>query len=89
MFDWEFAVASREKALAQWEEAFGKDVASLTAQRSEFETRLAAQRSELETRSQGLKIRKQELDKLSGTLAGWRKQLEERSSKLAVAESKL
>ena len=75
VFDREFAVASREKALALREEAFGKEVASLTVQRSELETRLAAQRSELETRSQGLEIRKQELDKLSGTLAGWRKQL--------------
>ena len=64
-------------------------MASFAAQRSELEIRLAAQRSELETCSQGLEIRKQELDKLSGTLAGWRKQLEERSSKLAVAESKL
>ena len=64
-------------------------MASLAAQWSELETRLAAQRSELETRIQGLEIRKQELDKLSGTLAGWWKQLEERSSKLAIAESKL
>ena len=56
VFDREFAVASREKALALWEEAFAKEVASLAAQRSELDTRLAAQRSELETRSQGLKI---------------------------------
>ena len=73
MFDREFVVASREKVLVQREETFAKEVASLAAQRSELETRLAAQRSELETRSQGLEIRKQDLDKLSGTLAGWRK----------------
>ena len=47
-----------------------------------------AQRSVLETRSQGLEIRKQELDELSGTLAGWQKQLE-RASKLADAEAEL
>ena len=73
VFDREFAVSSWEKALAQREETFAQEVASLAAQRSELETRLAAQRSELETRNQGLEIRKQELDKLSGTLAGWRK----------------
>ena len=89
MFDREFAVSSREKALTQREETFAQEVASLAAQRSDLETRLAAQRSELETRSQGLEIRKQELDKLSGTLAGWRKQLEEAARKKAVAESEL
>ena len=47
---------------------------------------LTAQRSELETRSQGLEIRKQELDKLSETLQGWREQLQEAASKQAVAE---
>ena len=83
MFDREFAVASREKALVQREETFGKDVASFAAQRSELETSLAAQRSELETRSQGLEIRKQELDKLSETLQGWREQLQEAASKQA------
>jgi len=64
-------------------------VASLAAQRSDLETRLAAQRSELETHSQGLEVRKQELDKLSGTLAGWRKQLEEATTMQAVAKSEL
>ena len=62
-------------------------MASLAAQRSKLETRLAAQRSEQETRSKGLEIRKQELDMLSGTLAGWRKQLEEAATMQAVAES--
>ena len=89
VFDREFAVSSREKALAQREENFAQEVASLAAQRSDLETRLAAQQSELETRSQGLEVRKQELDELSGTLAGWRKQLEEKASKLAIAESEL
>ena len=89
VFDREFAVSSQKKALAQREENFAQEVASLAAQRSALETRLAAQRSELETRSQGLEVRKQELDELSGTLAGWWKQLEERASKLAVAESEL
>ena len=73
VFDGEFAVASRETALAQWEETFAQEVASLAAQRSKLETRLAAQRSELETHCQGLEIRKEELDKLSGTLARWQK----------------
>ena len=75
VFDREVAVASREKALALREEAFAKEVASLAAQRSELETRFSAQWFELETRSQGLEIRKQELDKLSETLQGWREQL--------------
>ena len=48
-----------------------------------------AQRSKLETRSQGLEIRKQELDKLSETLQGWREQLQETASKQAVAELEL
>ena len=89
VFDREFAVARREKALALREEAFAKEVASLAAQRSELETRLAAQRSELETRSQGLEIRKQELDKLSETLQGWREQLQEAASKQAVVKLEL
>ena len=80
-------MSNREKNLAQREETFALEVVSFAAQRSELETRLAAQWSELETCSQGLEIHKQELDKLSGTLAGWRKQLEERASRLAVAES--
>ncbi|XP_039812006.1 ubiquitin recognition factor in ER-associated degradation protein 1-like [Panicum virgatum] len=58
VFDREFPVVSREKALAQREETFANEVASLAAQWSELETRLAPQRSELETRSQGLEIRK-------------------------------
>ena len=89
VFDREFAVSSREKALAHREETFLLEVVSFAAQQSDLETRLAAQQSELETRSQGLEIRKQELYELSGTLAGWRKQLEERASKLAIAESEL
>ena len=68
MFDREVAVSSREKSLAQREEAFALEVVSFAAQRSELETGLAAQRSELETRSQGLEVRKQELDNLSATL---------------------
>ena len=48
-----------------------------------------AQRSELEARSQGLETRKQELDKLSGTLQGWHKQLEEAASKQVAAELEL
>jgi len=89
VFDREFAVASREKALALRDEAFAKEVASLAAQRSELETRFSAQWFELETRSQGLEIRKQELDKLSKTLHGWREQLQEAASKQAVAELEL
>ena len=72
VFDREFAVSSREKTLAQREETFALEVVCFAAQRSDLETRLAAQQSELETRSQGLEIRKQELDKLSETLQGWR-----------------
>ena len=41
------------------------------------------------TRSQGLEVRKQELDNLSATLQGWREQLQERASKLAVAKAEL
>jgi len=73
VFDREFTVSSREKALAQREETFALEVVSFAAQRSDLETQLAAQRFELATRSQGLEVRKQELDELSGTLAGWRK----------------
>ena len=57
VFDQEFAVVSREKALALREEAIAKEVASLAAQRSEFESH-----------SQGLEVRKLELDKLSESL---------------------
>ena len=85
VFDREFAVSSREKTLAQWEEAFALEVVSFAAQRSELETRLAAQHSELETRSQDLEVRKQELDNLSATLQGWCEQLQERANKLAIA----
>ncbi|XP_039771733.1 caldesmon-like [Panicum virgatum] len=89
VFDRELAVSSREKTLAQWEETFALEVVSFAAQRSNLETRLMAQRSELEARSQGLETCKQELDELFGTLAGWRKQLEEKASQLAVAELEL
>jgi chromosome segregation ATPase len=89
VFDREFAVSSREKTLAQREETFALEVVSFAAQRSELETRLAAQQSELETRSQGLEVRKQEHDNLSATLQGWREQLQERASKLAVTEAEL
>jgi hypothetical protein len=71
VFDREFAVSNREKTLVQREEAFALEVVGFAAQRSDLETLLAAQRSELGTHSQGLEIRKQELDELSGTLAGW------------------
>ena len=64
VFDREFAVASREKALALREEAFAQEEASLAAQRSEFESR-----------SQGLEVRKLELDKLSESLHQWSQEL--------------
>jgi chromosome segregation ATPase len=64
--------------LALREEAIAKEEASLVAQRSEFESR-----------SQGLEVRKLELDKLSETLLGWREQLQETASKQAVAEMEL
>jgi hypothetical protein len=89
VFDRVVAVAGREKALALREEAFCKEVATLTVQRSELETRLAAQWSELETRSQGLEIRKQELDKLSGSLHQWCQELQEAASKQTAAEMEL
>ena len=54
VFDREFVVSRREKALALREEAIAKEEANLAAQRSEFESR-----------SQGLEVRKLELDKLS------------------------
>jgi len=85
VFDREFAVSSREKTLAQWEEAFAQEVASFAAQRSDLETCLVAQRSELETHGQGLEVRKHELDNLSATLQGWCEQLQERANKLAIA----
>ena len=75
VFDREFVVSNREKTLAQREEAFALEVVSFAAQWSELETRLVAQRSELETRSQGLEVRKQ--------------LLQERASKLAIAEVEL
>ena len=75
--------------MVQREETFALEVVSFAAQRCELETRLAAQQSELETRSQGLEVRRQELDDLSATLQGWREQLQERSSKLAVTEADL
>ena len=78
-----------KKTLVQREEAFALEVVSFAVQRSELETRLAAQWSELETRSQGLEALEQELDNLSVTLQGWREQLQERASKLAVADAEL
>ena len=89
VFDREFAVSSREKNVAQREEAFALEVVSFAAQRSDLETRLAAQQSELETHSQGLEVRRQELDNLSATLQGWHEQLHERASRLTVAEADL
>jgi len=71
VFDREFVVSSREKTLAQWEEAFAQELASFAAQRSDLETCLAAQRFELDTHGQGLEVRKQELDNLSATVQGW------------------
>ena len=78
VFDREFAVASREKALALREEAFAKEEASLAAQRSEFESH-----------SQGLEVRKLELDKLSESLYQWHQELQATASKQAVAELEL
>ena len=75
--------------MAQREETFALEVVSFAAQWSDLETRLAAQQSELETRSQGLEVRRQELDGLSATLQGWREQLQERASKLTIAEADL
>ena len=69
VFDREVAVARREKALALREEAIAKEEASLAAQRSEFESR-----------SQGLEVRKLELDKLSESLHQWRQELQETAS---------
>ena len=73
VFDREFAVASRENALALREEAIAKEEASLAAQRSEFESH-----------SQGLEVRKQELDKPSESLHQWRQELQETTSQQAV-----
>jgi len=78
VFDREFAVASREKALALWDEAFTKEEASLAAQRAEFESRC-----------QGLEVRKLELDKLSGSLHQWRQELQATASKQAAAEMEI
>jgi len=78
VFDREVAVSRREKALALREEAIAKEVASLAAQWSEFESR-----------SQGLEVRKLELDKLSESLHQWRQELQETASQQAVAEIEL
>ena len=75
VFDRELAASGWEKALALREEAIAKEDASLTAQRSEFESR-----------SQGLKVCKLELDKLSESLHQWRQELQETASQQAVAE---
>ena len=53
------------------------------------EASLAAQRSEFESRSQGLEVRKLELDKLSESLHQWRPELQETASQQAVAEIEL
>ena len=71
-------MSGREKALALREEAIAKEVASLAAQRSEFESH-----------SQGLEVRKLELDKLSESLHQWRQELQETASQQAVAEMDL
>ena len=55
--------------MAGWEKA----VVLREADAAKVEVSLAAQRSELETRSQGLEAHKEELDKLSENLHGWRK----------------
>ena len=78
VFDREFAVARREKALALWEEAIAKEEASLAAQRSEFESR-----------SQGLEVRKLELNKLFESLHQWHQELQETASHQVVAEIEL
>ena len=69
VFDRELAVAVQGKALELREEAIAKEEASLAAQRSEFESR-----------SQGLEVRKLELDKLSESLHQWRQELQETAS---------
>ena len=66
MFDRELATAGQEKALELREEAIAKEEASL-----------AAQLSELESCSQGLEVRKLELDKLSESLHQWHQELQE------------
>ena len=53
------------------------------------EASLAAQLSEFESRSQGLEVRKRELDKLSESLHQWRQELQETASQQAVAEIEL
>ena len=53
------------------------------------EASLAAQRSELESRSQGLEVRKLELDKLTESLHQWRQELQKTASQQAVAEMEL
>ena len=53
------------------------------------EASLAAQRSEFESRSQGLEVRKLELDKLSESLHQWRQELQETASQQGVAEMEL
>ena len=63
-------VFDREFAVASWEKALAlREEASLAAQRSEFESR-----------SQGLEVRKLELDKLSESLHQWRQELQETAS---------
>ena len=64
--------------MALREEAIAKDEASLTAQRSEFESR-----------SQGLEVRKLELDKLSESLHQWRQELQATASNQPFVEMEL
>jgi len=78
VFDRELVAAVWEKALALREDAIAKEEASLATQRSEFESR-----------SQGLEVRKLELDKLSESLHQWRQELQETASQQAVAEIEL
>jgi len=71
-------VFDREFAASRREKALAlREEASLTAQRSEFESR-----------SQGLEVRKLELDKLSESLHQWRQELQETASQQATAKRK-
>ena len=69
--------ADQESYRANLRKVFDRElaVAGREAAIAKAEAGLMAQRSELETRCQGLEIHKQELDKLSETLQGWREQL--------------
>ena len=69
VFDRELAAAGREKTLEQREEAIAKEEVSHAGQRSEFETH-----------SQGLEVRRQELNELSESQHRWRLELQETAS---------